>query len=356
MKKINFKKIFSFKNIDLFTIGLLNKTFQDISIYLNNKYLVNRNKINICFSNYNKINDNRKKKEILIHIVDFLIINNSSALLLETILGNNYKVIFNRDNPDYLIYDVFGYEHLNKKYNKAIKIALYSENIIPDFNNADYALSQSYINYLDRYFKYPSYIYRLTEHNIKNLDEIRLKIIKFPKRKKFCAAVISNDNSSFRLNFIKKLNEYKIVDMGGRVLNNIGKQVEDKIKFLSSYKFSISMENSNGDGYISEKIIDSFMAGTIPIYYGNYMIDEYINPKSLILINNEKDMNEKIEYIKKIDSDDRLYKKLLKEKVFNDINIVEKIENEKTKFLRHVFEQDKKYAKRIDNYNLNFVV
>ena len=45
------------------------------------------------------------------------------------------------------------------------------------------------------------------------------------------------------------------------------------------------MENSEGDGYISEKIVDSFLAGTIPIYYGDYMVDEYINPKTYILIN-----------------------------------------------------------------------
>jgi hypothetical protein len=43
------------------------------------------------------------------------------------------------------------------------------------------------------------------------------------------------------------------------------------------------MENSNGDGYISEKIVDSFRAGTIPIYYGDYILDEFINPKTYIL-------------------------------------------------------------------------
>jgi hypothetical protein len=38
--------------------------------------------------------------------------------------------------------------------------------------------------------------------------------------------------------------------------------------------------------YISEKIIESFIAGTIPIYYGDYLVDEYIiikiNPKVYI--------------------------------------------------------------------------
>ena len=96
--------------------------------------------------------------------------------------------------------------------------------------------------------------------------------------------------------------------MGGRCRNNINGPVSDKIEFLSNYKFSIAMENSDGDGYLSEKIYDSFRSGTIPIYYGDYVIDEFINPKTYILIKGEKDIDEKIEYIKKIDNDIKLYK------------------------------------------------
>ena len=73
--------------------------------------------------------------------------------------------------------------------------------------------------------------------------------------------------------------------MGGYVFNNVGGKITNKTEFLSSYKFSIAMENSEGDGYISEKIIESFISGTIPIYYGDYMIDEFINPKSYIFKN-----------------------------------------------------------------------
>ena len=101
------------------------------------------------------------------------------------------------------------------------------------------------------------------------------------------------------------------------------------------------MENSEGDGYISEKIYDSFLAGTIPIYYGDYMIDEYINPKAYILIKGEKDMYKKIEYIKQIDNNDEIYKNLLKEKVLLDNNIVIDTEKELKEFLCHIFEQDK---------------
>ena len=134
--------------------------------------------------------------------------------------------------------------------------------------------------------------------------------------------------------------------MGGQYNNNINKSVLNKNEFLSSYKFSIAMENSEGDGYISEKIVDSFISGTIPIYYGDYMIDEYINPKSFILIKGEKDILEKIEYIKKIDNDDTLYQNILKEKVLINDNIKTENDKELKDFLFNIFKQDKLKAFR----------
>ena len=58
--------------------------------------------------------------------------------------------------------------------------------------------------------------------------------------------------------------------MGGSFKNNVG-MIKDKFQFLSSYKFSIAMENTEGDGY-------------------NYMIDEYINLEAFILIRGENDI------------------------------------------------------------------
>ena len=83
----------------------------------------------------------------------------------------------------------------------------------------------------------------------------------------------------------------RLQDISGKCYNNIGRRVKNKIKFLMEYKFSIAMENSGGDGYITEKIVESFLAGTIPIYYGDFLVDEYINPKTYILIRGEKDID-----------------------------------------------------------------
>ena len=231
--------------------------------------------------------------------------------------------------------------------------------MLPDFNKADYVVGFHNLNYLDRYYRRTALISVFESRfiNMKNKDlmEIKLNSSKKIKNKKFCAAVISNYNNSdgFRLQFIKELNKYKKVDLYGGHGINIKKGKESKINILKLYKFSIAMENSEGEGYISEKIIDSFLAGTIPIYYGGYNINQYINNKAFILIRGEKDLKKKIEYIKKIDNNDRLYKSILKENIIVDDNFVLNNKNEKIEFIRHIFEQEKNMAKRIDNYNWN---
>ena len=281
----------SFKNIDLKFIIFNKFYFNNISFYLNSKYDIN----------YLKKNNSEKKSKIELYFTDFLNTGYQYRIKKSIILTlkEKFNISLNSLNPEYLIYNIYGCLHLKENYNKSIKIAYYTENQLPDFNIADYAIGQAHINFLDRYMKIPYIIGVFSHFNNSYYKYIRQLVIKKPKRKKFCAAVISNNKSFtyFRLNFINELNKYKKIDMGGNYNNNVG-VIKNKNEFLSSYKFSISMENSEGDGYISEKIIDSFLSGTIPIYYGDYMIDEYINPKSYILIKREEDIKEKIEYFK----------------------------------------------------------
>ena len=51
---------------------------------------------------------------------------------------------------------------------------------------------------------------------------------------------------------------------------------EDKISVMSSYKFALCFENMEFQGYVTEKIIDCLVAGTIPIYMGAPDIDNFI--------------------------------------------------------------------------------
>lgn len=58
---------------------------------------------------------------------------------------------------------------------------------------------------------------------------------------------------------------------------------EDKNAVLKNYRFSICYENmTNIQGYITEKIFDSFCCGCIPVYWGATNITDYI-PKDCFL-------------------------------------------------------------------------
>ncbi len=53
--------------------------------------------------------------------------------------------------------------------------------------------------------------------------------------------------------------------------------VDKKLETLSQYKFSICFENAkNYSGYITEKILDCFLAGTVPVYQGAPNIKQWI--------------------------------------------------------------------------------
>lgn len=59
--------------------------------------------------------------------------------------------------------------------------------------------------------------------------------------------------------------------------------VEDKYEVLSRYRFSICYENAYDiDGYITEKIFDCFLAGTVPIYLGAGNVTAHIPPQCFI--------------------------------------------------------------------------
>ena len=344
------KYYFKFRDIDKFLINSISHKYNEISEYLFSKFK-SKNSTSINEELYNRTSNLTTKtvkvckKNMHIRWVE----------LMRKDLKGKINLVIDEENPDYLLYATFGCENVLNKYNNTIKIAFFTENQLPDLNYADYAVGLGHINHLDRFFTFPYFVYELNVRNIqiKDFEIIRNETLNSEIRKKFCAAVITNP-VGFRLNFLKELNKYKQIDMGGRFRNNVGGHVKNKIKFLKDYKFSLAMENSEADGYTTEKIIDAFLAGTIPIYYGDYMVDDYINPKTYILIRDYRDMKKKIDYIKKIDNDDNLYRSILKEKVFIDDFFVDNIINERKKYLLHIFEQKKEYAKRVDNYHFDF--
>ena len=77
------------------------------------------------------------KRTIKIQFVDFWDGFNKHDNEFVTVLKEKYEVNLS-DNPDYLFYSGFGFQHL--KYN-CIRIFYTGECITPNFNECDYAIS-----------------------------------------------------------------------------------------------------------------------------------------------------------------------------------------------------------------------
>ena len=141
-----------------------------------------------------------------------------------------------------------------------------------------------------------------------------------------------------RNRFFRKLSQYKKVDSGGRHLNNLGYVVNDKNEFIKDYKFTIAFENSCYPGYTSEKLVQPMVQNSLPIYWGNKLVEREFNPKSFINLYDFEDEDAAIDWIIKVDKDDDLYMSYFQEPYFHDNTLPEFLRDENIcRFFSNVF-------------------
>jgi len=57
--------------------------------------------------------------------------------------------------------------------------------------------------------------------------------------------------------------------------------VQSKTDALAPFMFSVAIENGRVEAMFTEKIIDCFMTGTVPIYFGCNAISQFFNPEGM---------------------------------------------------------------------------
>lgn len=83
--------------------------------------------------------------------------------------------------------------------------------------------------------------------------------------------------------------KFKFVD----ILGPLGiKDYVSKISTLKRYHYSVQIENQKVDDFFSDKIIDSFLTGTIPIYRGTNNIGKYFDKRGIITFDEESELLE----------------------------------------------------------------
>lgn len=265
--------------------------------------------------------------------------------------------VFIDDKPDYLFYSVYGKRHL--EYDNCIKILYTGENLVPDFNLCDYAIGFHYLDFGDRYMRFPLYAYYQWHYDSVFLDQsMQLSITNEYASladRKFCNFVYSNNVNAdpIRDVFFHKLCKYKKVDAGGRHLNNIGGAVKDKLQFIKDYKFTIAFENSAVPGYTTEKLIEPILVKSLPIYFGNPLLYLDFEPDSLVLVESRDDLDQVIDQIMNLDKNDDQYLAILKKNKFRSDNTLAIWEKKLKGFLENIFEQSFPSALRRASYGFN---
>lgn len=218
--------------------------------------------------------------------------------------------------PDILIYSWLGIE--NFKWQNCIRIYYTMEMDYPDFNLCDYAIGLNNMIVEDRYLHFPSYIIYnnlLLKYERERDKEIVLNNQDLLNRK-FCSVLISNDKIRDKIfhTIYSEIYKYKPIDSGGKWNNNVGGAVPDKLGFIKDYKFNLAIENSNFDGYVTEKLIEPLIVHSLPIYWGNEWVKKEFGTKGYINISDFNTLGNAIEYIKRVDTDDNLYLDLISQR------------------------------------------
>jgi hypothetical protein len=73
--------------------------------------------------------------------------------------------------------------------------------------------------------------------------------------------------------------------------------VASKSAMLSGYTFAICFENQVMQGWVTEKIFDCLVAGTIPIYLGAPDIEEWVDPECFVDMRRFSGYDELREYL-----------------------------------------------------------
>ena len=123
--------------------------------------------------------------------------------------------------------------------------------------------------------------------------------IKEPKiyeKSKMISMIASNKRMckghATRLEWVERLRDQ--VDLYGRGFNEILHKEEG----LCDYMFSVAIENGQYETYFTEKLLDCFATGTIPVYLGAPDIGKYFNADGIITLSDEFYISDELYYSK----------------------------------------------------------
>ncbi|KAE9324232.1 hypothetical protein PF001_g3521 [Phytophthora fragariae] len=150
---------------------------------------------------------------------------------------------------------------------------------------------------------------------------------KFEAKTKFCAYLYAHCEHRDRETMFDELNALRPVDALGICAGSsrppdhariASRETmfynDDAIRRYAPYKFVIAFENSPVAGYVTEKLVNAFLAGSIPIYMGDSAtVSGLFNPKSFIDCGQFESLRDCAMYVVQVDDSLEIYTRMLRE-------------------------------------------
>lgn len=297
------------KNKELKILGVAN---QDINFY-------NFTQINPIEIFYSKHYQETEDAYRTYSVKEFLY----ALALHDAFYDNGLLMIYDLNNMDNYYFGYLTKADVQKKIHSIRKsgypiVYFTTERGFNDPSLFDLSIGFNYTNH-PKYFRLP--LYHLY---FKDKISTTYKRGKCNPNKKYWACMVSSLSSPGilkREEVFHSLSKYKQVVSGGKQLNNIGfivprdskENPTSTIDFMKDCKFVIAYENAEEDGYTTEKLPQAYIAGAIPIYWGNKLFYKDLNKKAVVYRDDFDSDESMLELLKKLDNNDREYCKVWNE-------------------------------------------
>lgn len=237
------------------------------------------------------------------------------------ILKQHYDIIIDKNSPDILFHSIFNRMVETPQY-KCKKVLVLAENHRASQFNSNYSIS--FDPHSETNFRLPLWqIYLLLWPHLKDRLYNRLNYTE-DQFERWCAFTVSNPSNFMRNSAYQELNSYKRVNSYGKFLNNntelqalsqekYWRDAKDEFFLKHPHKFMLTYENTPYRYYCTEKLMDAFLVGAMPIYWGDPRVGEDWNKDAFIDVTRGE-----LDIVKQIDANWKRFKTIYEQPIFTD--------------------------------------
>ncbi len=280
----------------------------------------------------------------LVDWYDHFTISNPYWCLLEIALKDTLVLEKNVSNADIILIGAYGNKHCLPEIQRAKGWRLFvtGENRVPDYRYCHHSLSFCRYDFGKRNCRFPVWMLNLalfgdckTTLSRQQTDELirfnrPLSDFSYERRDLSRIVTVFNNPEVHRIMAFIQLYKRGIIEGVGPVFGNYTKWGDEvgyveKLSILKKYGYCLCMENSTTDGYYTEKVLHSRVAGCIPIVYSDPNIKVDFCTDGLINLYDYDDYDAFINTIVECTSNTSAYAKLNNSPIFSKTPSIEPV-------------------------------